>query len=124
MAFDYPCTSPFSFAVTSQTDPDDDNYSETTVTFTLTPFTITPDACISTETYECTAVSGPADVNGNTDYKSRLCPQGSFDGVLDGTPDEGTLDLIAYKSEFLDDTLPVGDYTFTITATTEGGAQL
>jgi len=40
-----PCLDPFTFESTGQTDPASDKYTGNDITYTLTPFTITPDYC-------------------------------------------------------------------------------
>ena len=40
-----PCLDPFTFEPTGQTDPASDKYTDSPITYTLTPFTITPAYC-------------------------------------------------------------------------------
>jgi len=40
-----PCLDPFTFESTGQTDPASDKYTGSPITYTLTPFTITPAYC-------------------------------------------------------------------------------
>ena len=84
-------------------------YSGTTRLFELTPFTITPEACAGTESYECVAVAGP-DNTSIIDF-SDLCD--SFDGTQ--------LELVAVLDDYISGALPPGVYTFTIRGITQGG---
>jgi hypothetical protein len=74
--------------------------------FALTEFTTGPIRCESELQYSCTNVVGP----GSVDFTTALCGDG---------PDirSGALTLTADYPDRLS-TLPIGVYTFTITATT------
>lgn len=103
-----PCTSLDSFTATPQTGITDD-YSGNTKFFTLTPFTVEPDLCDNENiVYTCTSVTGP---DGFTPF-NQLC-----DGWDPAPVSGGNLALTANLSDFNDGSLPVGTYTFTITAT-------
>ena len=82
------------------------------VFFTLNPFDIEKALCIETVIYSCSVVGPDA-----SDY-SDLCT--GFDGTLA----TNNLALLASYSDLdvAGGDLPAGDYTFTITATTQYGA--
>lgn len=104
-----PCTTLDSFTATPQTSITDD-YSGNTKYFTLTPFTAEPDICDNDDiVYTCTSVAGP-----DWSAFNQLC-----DGWqnADAIANDGDLALTANLADFTNNDLPVGTYTFTITAT-------
>ena len=106
-----PCDDLLTFMSTEQTGVTDD-YSGVTKFFTLNPFEIEKAVCIPTVVYTCSVV-GPD--SANYDF---LCT--GFDGTLASN----NLSLTASYSDLdvVGGNLPAGDYTFTITATTQYGA--
>ena len=105
-----PCPTLDTFTATSQTGVTD-TYSGTTKYFSLAPFTVEPAVCADSISYACTGVVGPD----NTTPYNYLCNSWDPENVSGNN-----LALTASASD--KPTLPVGDYTFTITATDLSGA--
>ena len=86
-----PCIDYFTFSSNTQVDPASDNFSGSTMTFTLTEFNMSPARC--EVTYECTSV---VRVDGAT--SSIACSDLTFDGIIDGQGSDGVLTFSADRS--------------------------
>ena len=94
------------FDSTSQTNLDNDAFTGTELTFTLTPFIVARAECINRIVYSCTGVIGS---EGDT---PNLCTGFTDDGV-----GGATLSLTATEDNYFDSDLLPGTYTFTVTGT-------
>lgn len=104
------------FEVTAQDTLPDDNYSNTTIEWTLNRFNVQPaNPCADDIIYSCQAFGG-----GTDEDRAALCH--SFIGIY---PDvnAGKLSLRVDTDDFLTDKYPPGTYTFLITATSQDPTQ-
>ena len=73
-----PCLNPFTFVSTGQTDPAPDKYTGNAITYTLTPFTITPAFCEIS--YVCDSITFENGATSNIAC-SDLIPAGDLFGL-------------------------------------------
>ena len=74
ITFTDPCLNPYTYTAVGQPNFADDDYTDTTQTFNLAEFSITPARCLDRITYTC-SVTGP---DGSTDFTAEFCD--SFNG--------------------------------------------
>ena len=102
---------PFTFTSTTQTNPASDKYTGNDITFTLTPFTITPDYCDIS--YACDSITFE---NGATSSItcSDLIPAGGLFGLAGAG---GSLTYSIDTTKYLSENYPPGTYTVTVEGT-------
>lgn len=92
--FKSPCLDLFELTATTQREIEEDKYTGVKKPWLLTEFTIEPELCVPTVTYDITSVIGPD----GQDYKSYMISY--FDGVLDGGFNEGFFEVRAFMSQY------------------------
>ena len=106
-----PCLNPFTFQSTAQTAPAPDKYTGNAITFTLNPFTITPDYC--EVSYACDSITFE-----DQPTSSISCNDLTLDGLLFGqTGAGGSLTYLIGSTEYLSGNYPPGTYTVTVIGT-------
>ena len=106
------CEDPFSFSASAQTDPVTDGmYDSVGVLFNLNKFNIAPPRCEIT--YACTNVVKV----GLASASPLTCTDLPFDGKIDGQPSDGVMTFTPTKEDYVNQVIPPGDYTVTITGT-------
>ena len=110
-----PCLAPFTFVPKDQTDPAPDNFSGSTITFTLAEFELTPSRCEME--YTCTGVE-------RTDGDVSKIACSNLGGILNGVISNGQLTISADSDDYQNGTFTPGQYEVSIKGSAKGSSPL